>query len=140
MAKVRPTFLDSDSEEEEEMKGEVHMKDAVHSKLKHDLSKFTKQRNELKERVMKEAIHAAFPDFDEFNVDDFVIGKPEPKKQHIMVEVMKVLGCWPVSIHEAVANGSFKQLKKVLFKLSYVNKVRVPVESINDLNVCILYA
>lgn len=99
-------------------------------------AKFAAQRKELKERIVKEVMESAFPDMDDFNVSDFVIGKPIPPKPNKCLQCLQFFGCWPVTIHEAIENGSMSQLEKALMDATAkVEKEIIDKDFINELNV-----
>ena len=99
-------------------------------------SRFAQQRRELKERVMKEVIDSAFPDMEEFNVTDFVIGKPIPPKPNNCIQCLQFFGCWPVTLHAAVENGSPAQLERALVHgFAKVELEKLDKDFINEVNV-----
>jgi hypothetical protein len=99
--------------------------------------KFSEQRKELQERVIQEVMEAALPDMNDFNMDDFVIGKvtnPPPNK---CIRCLQFFGCLSVSIHQAVENGSYDQLEKTLNKLALLlEKEKIEKDYIDEINVC----
>jgi hypothetical protein len=98
--------------------------------------KFAAQRKELKEKIVKEVMESAFPDMNDFNVNDFVIGKPIPPKPNKCLQCLQFFGCWPVTIHEAIENGSMPQLEKALLEaMLKVEKEIIDRDFINELNV-----
>lgn len=104
--------------------------------LRSTAAKFAAQRKELKEKIVKDVMNSAFPDMDEFNVNDFVIGKPIPPKPNKCLQCLQFFGCWPVTIHEAIENGSMPQLEKALLNASIkVEKEQLDKDFINEFNV-----
>eukprot|EP00602_Paraphysomonas_sp_CaronLab_P006610 CAMPEP_0185035404 /NCGR_PEP_ID=MMETSP1103-20130426/26686_1 /TAXON_ID=36769 /ORGANISM="Paraphysomonas bandaiensis, Strain Caron Lab Isolate" /LENGTH=243 /DNA_ID=CAMNT_0027572457 /DNA_START=304 /DNA_END=1035 /DNA_ORIENTATION=- len=78
---------------------------------------------------------AAFPDMDDFNVDDFVVGKTVPPKPNQCVRCLQFFGCLSVTVHQAVENGSMSQLEDALMAATEkVEKDLLPSNFIDELN------
>lgn len=103
-------------------------------------SKFIAQRTALKEKVLKEVIDTAFPDMHEFNVDEFVVGKPMVDPPNKFIKLLRFLGILSVSVHEAIQNGSLKQLTNALDKASEQVKLSLMERSyIDEIDVRMLF-
>ncbi len=98
--------------------------------------RFAQQRRELKEQVIDHVMEAALPDMNDFNMDDFVIGKPVPPPPNRCIRCLQFFGCWTVSIHQAIENGSFEQLEKSLTKSALLlEKEKIEKDYIDQINV-----
>lgn len=98
--------------------------------------KFSEQRKELQERVISEVMESALPDMNDFNMDDFVIGKTSKPPPNKCIQCLQFFGCLTVTIHQAIENGSFDQLEKTINKLTLlVEKEKIEKDFIEELNV-----
>jgi hypothetical protein len=129
---------DLEEELEDDTSGKKKKKKTITAKdlVMNAAHKFSEQRKELQERVIQEVMEAALPDMNDFNMDDFVIGKmtnPPPNK---CIRCLQFFGCMTVSIHQAVENGSYEQLEKTLNKLAILlEKEKIEKDYIDEINV-----
>lgn len=72
------------------------------------------KRAALKARIIKEVMDDIFPEEEEIDVTEYVGVQGPDVKGSCFVELLKFLGCLPVSVHQAVMNGSPKQLTNAL--------------------------
>jgi hypothetical protein len=105
--------------------------------VRHATHKFTEQRKALQEQVIAEVMEAALPDMDDFNLDDYVIAKAGNHiRPNRCIRCLQFFGCWSVSIHQAIENGSFEQLEKALNKAALaLEKEKIKENYIDELNV-----
>ncbi len=130
---VKPLFLRGALDDDMSVDDIGHR---LRSRLKNSISKYTQQRNELRERVVKETINSALPDMESFNIDQHLNEKPVVKvNKGWCATWCKLCGCMKVTIHEAIIHGCADQLGKTLFKLGIVDNKAVAISSIDDLNV-----
>ncbi len=66
---------------------------------------YSRKRDVLKERIIREVLDLALPDMGEFDMTDVIMGPKKPWGGRA-VEWAKLCGCWPVTPHEAVLYGS----------------------------------
>jgi hypothetical protein len=99
--------------------------------------KFSEHRKMLQEQVIADVMEAALPDMNDFNLDDYVIGKASNRvPPNRCIRCLQFFGCLTVSIHQAVENGSFEQLEKALNKsVLLVEKEKLEKTYIDELNV-----
>ena len=134
---------EENQEENEEKEEDIKNKKKKKKKIKtnKDLimsvaQKFALQRKELKDQVISEVMEAALPDMNEFNKDDFVIGKYAPPPPNKCIQCLQFFGCWTVNIHQAIENGSFEQLEKSLTKSALLlEKEKIEKDYIDEINV-----
>ena len=100
--------------------GEVRHHESHHQK-KHsiigNLSDFTKSRNEMRERIMREVTNEILPDIGAYDLD----AAPPPVQKlwkGPMVSFCKFLGFWPKSLHELVLDGYFADVDKYCQKIT----------------------
>ena len=76
------------------------------------------KRAALKAQIIKEVMEDIFPEETDVDVTEYVGVRGVDAKGNCVVEFLKFLGCIDVSVHQAVWNGSPKQLTKALQNLA----------------------
>lgn len=97
--------------------------------------KFTEGRRAFKKRIVQEVMEAAYPNIQDYNVDEFVEGRKVLPKANRCVRCLQFFNWWVVPPHDAVKNNSQDQLMRSLeFMATKVRKGQLSRDWINDVD------
>eukprot|EP00603_Paraphysomonas_imperforata_P001271 CAMPEP_0114431120 /NCGR_PEP_ID=MMETSP0103-20121206/10424_1 /TAXON_ID=37642 ORGANISM="Paraphysomonas imperforata, Strain PA2" /NCGR_SAMPLE_ID=MMETSP0103 /ASSEMBLY_ACC=CAM_ASM_000201 /LENGTH=302 /DNA_ID=CAMNT_0001600651 /DNA_START=44 /DNA_END=952 /DNA_ORIENTATION=- len=99
------------------------------------IHRFTEGRRAYKKKIISEVMAAAFPNLEDYNVDEFVEGRKILPKANKCVRCLQFFNCWVVPPHDAVKNNSQDQLMRSLeFMATKARKGELAPDWVNDLD------
>jgi hypothetical protein len=84
------------------------------------VSNLQQQRQEMKDKIVKEVLDAVLPDIDAYDIDGTSHDRKDAYNKYYnrLLQWMKFLGCLELDLHDAVLTGSIAQVRKSLHKLT----------------------
>lgn len=105
----------NDNEQKQDTNPSSKFSSKRNEKIETDQSTFIKNRNALRDSVLKEVMEAIMPDIGAYDIDGMVARASN--EQSKFTRAMKFLGLMDLDLHEAVLSGSMKHLRRSVRKV-----------------------